>query len=147
MEHDVQRTASTTTLKEIWHKINNLYDSYAKSVGLNFTTILVLQLLFDSDEVYTQKELCEKLDLPKQLINSIMKTFWEQGYIELKEAKDRRNKKILVTDRGRQYALEVLKPLEDAETMVWDSFSVEEISILASILSKYVKSFESALKG
>jgi len=150
MDNDSQKVASA--LKETWHKMDSLYDFYAKSVGLNFTTILVLQLLFDSSDAcnaqktYTQKEVCEKLGLPKQLVNSIIKSLWEQGHVELKEAKDRRNKDIIVTDKGREYARRVLKPLENAETFAWNSFSVDEILNFAKTLEKYVETFEIILK-
>ena len=145
MDSDFQKSVSA--LKEIWYKVDSLYDYYAKSVGLNFTTILVLQLLRNSSRSYTQKEICEKLGLPKQFVNSIVKTFWEQGYVELKEAKDRRNKEIIVTDVGKEYAAGILNPLEDAETMVWNSFSAEEVKALAATMGKYVKAFENVLKS
>jgi len=146
MNNDFQKV-TPATLKEIWHKMDSLYVFYAKSVGLNFTTILVLQLLYDSADVYTQKEVCEKLSLPKQLVNSIIKSFWEQGYVELKEAKDRRNKKIIVTGKGMEYAAKVLKPLKDAESIIWDSLSAEELNTLAKIMEKQLKAYEGALKG
>jgi len=136
-----------SSLKETWHKIDNLYDLYAKSVGLNFASILILQLLHDSAKTYTQKDLCEKLGLPKQIVNSIMRSFWERGYVELKEAKDRRNKDIILTDAGVQYAVAVLQPLENAETTAWDSFSAEDVSYLAATMGKFVRAFKGALEG
>jgi DNA-binding MarR family transcriptional regulator len=145
MDNDSQKLISA--LKEMWYKMDSLYDLYAKSVGLNFPTILVLYLLCDSAETYTQKGLSEKLGLPKQFVNSIMKSFWEQGYVELKEAKDRRNKHIILTDKGKEYASSVLMPLEEAESIAWASFSAEEIKNLAKTTEKYNKAFEIALES
>jgi len=145
MDNDSQKTISALT--EMWHKMDSLYDLYAKSVGLNFPTILVLQILCGSAETHTQKEICEKLGLPKQFVNSIIKSFWEQGYVELKEAKDRRNKDIIVTDKGKEYALRVLKPLEAAEAVAWACFSAKEIKALARTTEKYIEAFEGALRS
>ena len=145
MENDLKKIAYSS-LKEAWHKMDNLYNFYAKSVGINFTIILVLQILFESEDVaYTQKELCDKLGLPKQLVNNIMKSFWEQGYVQLREAKDRRNKEIIVTDKGKSYAAKVLKPLEDAESDAWDCFSAEELANLAKTMEKFTTAFEGTL--
>ena len=145
MDKDYQKAVSS--MKEIWHKMDSLYNLYAKSMGINFTAVLVLQLLCDSGVVHTQKEICEKLALPKQLVNSIVKSLWEQGHVKLKEAKDRRNKEIIVTDKGERYILSILKPLEDAESAAWESFSAEEILSYVNTTERYVKAFGDALEG
>ena len=141
----MDRKALFVTLKEQGYKLDFLYNLYAKSVDLNFTSILVLQLLHDATEVYTQKDICEKLGLPKHLVNVIIKSFWEQGFVKLKEAKDRRNKEIIVTSKGKKYAISVLKPLEDIEFSVWDSLSDEELTTFVRAMERYVESFESVL--
>ena len=140
------KKALFSTLKEIWHRMDSQFELYAKSVGLNFTTVITLQFLYEATEVYTQKDICEKLGLPKQLVNSIIKSFWEQGFVKLKEAKDRRNKDIIVTDKGKEYAISVLKPLEDAEATAWENFTDEELTTFVRIMERYVVSFERELK-
>lgn len=126
---------------ETWHRIDSLFTLYAKSQGLNFTTMLVLELLCDSDVIYTQKDICEKLEMPKQFINSIITSFWEQGLVELKEAKDRRNKNIFLTKKGKEYAGENLRSLRDAENRAWECFTNEEVIAFVNAMEKYEKSF------
>ena len=126
--------------KTTFHKINNLYNFYAKTIGINLAAILLLEILSNADVPYSQKELCEQLGQPKQLINSIIKSFWEQGYVELKEAQDRRFKKVVLTDEGRRYAVSVIKPLQEAERAAWGCFSVEEIVDFSTTMGKYEKS-------
>jgi len=134
-----------SNLKETWHKINVLFELYAKSLDISFVSILVLWVLRNPDVVYTQKDICTKLGLPKQLVNAIIKSFWTSGYVELKEAKDRRNKEIIVTEKGHNFTEKVLKPLESAEVCVWDTLSPQETALLASALGKYVNALEDAL--
>jgi len=133
-------------LKSTLKKIDSLYDGYAKSVGLNYAAISILELLLENDKTYTQKDICEKLDLPKQFVHSIISGFYEQGYISFEEAKDRRNKIILVTDSGKDYAKSVLSPLNDAEEAAWSSLSSEELGYLDAILKDFCKAFSSALR-
>jgi len=143
MDNDSKRII--TELKETWHKMDGVYTLYAKSVGLNFTSILVLQFLSDFSQIFTQKDVCEKLELPKQFVNSIIKSLWEQGYVKLKEAKDRRNKDIIITESGKAYIQNVLKPLEDAEMAAWEDFSADEILSYAKTMEKYAQALENAL--
>ena len=140
------RKNTLSNLKKTWHKIDGLYDFYAKSVGLNFASIIILQLLSDSGETYTQKDLGEKLGLPKQFVNSVITSFWERGFVELMQARDRRNKEIIITDDGREYAAKILKPLEEAERAAWGCFSDEELAQLVDTLNRYTNAFNEAMK-
>jgi len=144
MNNESKRVISA--LKQTWHRVDILYNSYAKSVGLNFTTLMVLELVCDSDENLTQKDICEKLDLPKQLVNTIITSLWKQGYVKLKEATNRRNKNIFVTDEGKEYIASVCEPLEDVELAAWEGFSAEEIIIYADIMERYANAFENVLR-
>ena len=136
-----------TRFKEIWHRVDSLFNAYAKSKGLNFTSLIILEFLYDADGVYTQKDLCEKLGLPKQFVNAIIKSFWEQGHVELKEAKDRRNKNIILTASGREYAGGIMRCLRDAEDRAWECFADEEVMFFVGALEKYGKSYERILRG
>jgi len=138
--HDVRNR-----FKQVWYRIDNLFNQYAKKSGANLTTILVLDMLAEGNEPHTQKEICEQLMLPKQLVNIIIKTFWEQGYVELKEAKDRRNKKIHLTESGKVYAESILAPFQAAEERALGTFTDTELGIFAAALEKYEKAMEENL--
>ena len=135
-----------TRFKQVWYRIDNLISQYAKSVGISLTTLFVLELLAEDEELYTQKAICEKLMLPKQLVNTIIRAFWEQGYVELKEAKDRRNKEIFLTPKGREYADSILIPFHTADERAWDTFTDAELATFAAALEKYEQAMEKSLR-
>jgi DNA-binding MarR family transcriptional regulator len=139
--HDVR-----TRFKQAWYRIDGLYNQWAKNLGINITTLFVLELLAESDELYTQKNICEKLLLPKQFVNAIITSFWKQGYVELKEAHDRRNKNIHLTPKGRAYAESILKSFEAAEEHAWDSFTDTELADFTAALEKYEKAMMLRMK-
>jgi len=139
--HDVR-----ARFKQVWYRLDNVFSQYAKNAGVSLTTILVLDMLVDEKELYTQKEICEKLMLPKQLVNLTIKTFWEQGYVELKEAKDRRNKKIHLTESGKVYAESVLMPFQAADEHAWSTFTENELAAFTAALEKYEKAMEESLQ-
>ncbi|MCL2188589.1 MAG: MarR family transcriptional regulator [Defluviitaleaceae bacterium] len=134
-----------TRFKEIWHKIDIHYNRYARKMGINFTAMLVLELLCSAQASYTQTALCEQLALPKQIVNAIINTFREQGYVELREARDRRNKEIRLTEKGKSYALEISKPLDSADESAWKDFTDEEAAIFMRALEKYERALAERL--
>ncbi|MCL2377623.1 MAG: MarR family winged helix-turn-helix transcriptional regulator [Defluviitaleaceae bacterium] len=139
--HDVR-----TRFKQVWYRLDNLVGQYAKNMGINITTLFILELLAEEGELYTQKILCEKLMLPKQLVNSVIKVFWEQGYVELKEAKDRRHKNIGLTPKGKAYAESILTPFHSADERAWDTFTDAELITITGALEKYEKAMEENLR-
>jgi len=127
-----------------------MYNRYAKKRGINFTALLILELLYDAHHdstatPYTQKALCEQLLLPKQLVNGFINNFREDGYIELTEARDRRNKIIRLTDAGLAYVNTANAPMDAAEESAWETFSDEEIATFTAALEKYRQAIQVAL--
>jgi len=144
VDRKLQKVA-TKRLREIWLKYNAIHGLYAKSVGISAVASAVLECLSEPDTAYTQKGLCDMLLLPKQLVNSIIKGFWEQGLVELTEARDRRNKVIVLTGAGRAYCKKVITPIQDAEFAVWEEFTEDEIHTFIRLSEKHEKAFETAV--
>ena len=124
-------------VQKAWLDMDKTYNRYAKSFNLSMGTLFILELLYESEKIYNQKAISERLELPKQFVNSVMKYFLEQEYIELKESEDRRNKSIYLTERGKQFADLVLTPLNGMQATIWDSMTEEEIEILTNTIDKY----------
>jgi DNA-binding MarR family transcriptional regulator len=133
--------------KDVWYRLDNLIGQYAKQAGVSVTTLFVLELLLESDEPPTQKILCEKLFLPKQFVNSIIKSLWEAEYVELKEARDRRNKKVILTPKGNAYAHQILDPFNRADEQAWSGFSDEELMSFNEALVKYERAMDEWLQA
>jgi DNA-binding MarR family transcriptional regulator len=130
--------------KESWRRVDKMYDTYAKAVGLNFTEILILEILCEPGS-HTQKALCTKLGLPKQFINTIINSFREDSLVVLTEAKDRRNKEICLTEKGKLFTEKVLIPLQKMEESALENFTADELSYCTALSEKYEESFEGLL--
>lgn len=133
--------------RRAWHKVDDLFNAYTKSFGLSADALLILELLSESGESYTQKDLCDKLSLPKQLVNSIITSFWEREFVELKEAADRRSKKIILTDRGKIYADEAQKYIEYADSKAWEGFTDFQIAAFTAAMEKYEENLRNAIRA
>lgn len=130
-------------LSERFQSIDNLYDDYAKSVGLTFMSLLILEIIFATPENCTQKLICQQTRLPKQSVNTVIKSFLDQGYIDLKEdPSDRRNKKIRLSEAGRTYAKNIIETMWNAEQLAMEKMTLEQRNMLVELIGLYEKNFK-----
>ena len=67
----------------------------------------------------TQKKICICTGLTKQTVNSVIRTLKEDGYIELASGcEDRREKQIILTEKGIAYSGELIASLREMEHRV-----------------------------
>ena len=95
---------------------NKSYEEFAKSIGLTYSRLLLLDVIYTNPDACTQSYLCERAMLPKQTVNTIVTGFIEQGIVELREnPADRRSKHIAMTDYGRTYIDGIIPAIKRAE--------------------------------
>jgi DNA-binding MarR family transcriptional regulator len=100
----------------LYREFNLEYEYYAKSVGMTYSSLLVLCIIYDHPEDCTQKTICDENFLPKQTVHQIITSLYKQGIIKLVEVEsDRRYKTIHLTDSGLEYANGMIPKIKDAE--------------------------------
>ena len=66
--------------------------------------------------------------IPKQTVNTILKEFSANGYIELlTDKEDKRNKLITLTPKGHAYAEKIIEALHKRELFAIDRMGLENI--------------------
>lgn len=129
------------------HEWNSSYEDYAKSVGLNFTCLSILTVIYETENC-TQKMLCEQCFLPKQTVNTAVTAFYKKGWIRMREMpKDRRNKTIHFTEEGRQETERILHKVRESELVAMDGLSEEEQNLLISLTRRYVTACKKTMTG
>lgn len=137
----------TSMFMDSLRSIERLYDEYAKSVGLTYLSLGVLTMLYETPKGCTQKAICEKTHLPKQSVNVIIRSFWEKGYVEMREQdSDRRNKTILLSASGKKYAKRIVGKLTQVEDEVISQLSYEQRQELIDLVRKLQAGLENSLK-
>lgn len=127
--------------------IEKLYDEYAKLAGLTYFSFLVLNAIYEAPGGCTQKILCEKTHLPKQSVNVIIHSFWEKGYVEMKEQdSDRRNKTIQFSASGREYAEQIVGNLLKSEAKVVSQFSHKQQQVIIDLMQKWEIGLRESIK-
>lgn len=111
---------------DCWFAVNEFYEQWAKSRGLTVNSLFVLYTV-NALESPDQSEICRRLFLPKQTVNSILNLFEKSGYLlrRRKEA-DARNKEIVITEKGKEYAGKILSELYGLEEAAISSMDIEE---------------------
>ena len=129
----------------IMQGIERVYENYAKSVGLTYMSLTVLEIISYNETPPTQKEICERSHYNKQIVNSIIKGFTDKGYLEFREVEsDRRNKQVLLTDSGKAYADEILSPLWEIEQKAVTVLSDKEREKLLDMLERCFDAYRTA---
>lgn len=102
----------------VWGQANGIYSSWAASKGVNYYLMLVLYAL-EGQKAMTQKKICICTGLTKQTVNSVIRSLKEEGYIELASgSQDRREKQIILTEKGIAYSDELISSLREMEHRV-----------------------------
>lgn len=119
-------------------KIDEAYEKYAKAKGMTYVSLVVLEEIYEVGDTCTQKQITHDTHYPKQTVNLVVKSFWENGYIELKEIpSDRRNKHIVLTQEGRKRCEEVIVPLLKKEEAAISGMGKNESEELIRLLELY----------
>lgn len=110
---------------------------------LTVNELFVLDILWFAPEGCTQKEICDRLSANKQTINAVVSRFNKQGYVSYKEvAKDRRNKRIFLTEFGKAYAKDIIPPAADAENLAMADMPIEKIAELINLTTTFTENME-----
>lgn len=108
-------SADEAKLWGVWGQANGLYSSWAASKNINYYLLFVLYAL-EGQEAMTQKKICTCTGLTKQTVNSVIRSLKENGYVRLAPGReDRREKQIILTEKGIAYSHELLAPLRELE--------------------------------
>ena len=134
-------------LIEQFQNMDNAYEAYAKSRGLTYLSLMVLDEIYDFGDGCTQKQISEDTHYPKQSINLVVKTFLEDGIVELRELpKNRKNKGITLTDKGRQLCDDIIVPLLRQEETAMLEMGEKESSELLRLVELYGNAYCKLIK-
>lgn len=131
---------------EQWQGLDLIYEDYARSVGLPYTTLYILTMIKKTPDC-TQKKIREKTFLPKQTVNSVVTGFYKKGYVALRELpEDRRNKTIHLTAKGKAWADKIVPQIHKAEVAAMASLPEAEREQLITAIRHYGEAFRKAMK-
>ena len=127
----------------LWREENAVYDDWAREQGLSSNSALILYTLYEEKENCTQKSISQMWSIPKQTVNTILKEFSANGYIELSaDKKDKRNKLIMLTPKGNAYAGKIVESLRKRELFAIDRMGLENITRMNDVTELFISLFK-----
>lgn len=120
---------------------DSIYHSVAVKYGLSDTTMWVLYIVSEPNKIYTQQELCRQCFCAKQTINTAIRNLVKNGYVLLEMIPGTRNqKKVILTDKGKELAQNTTALLRQAETKAYAKFSEEELEAYLEMTTRLTAS-------
>lgn len=134
-------------LIEQFQNMDNAYEAYAKSKGLTYLSLMVLDVIYALGDGCTQKQISEDTHYPKQSINLVVKAFLEDGIVELRELpENRKNKGITLTEKGRRLCDDVIVPLLRQEEAAMHEMGEKESAELLRLVELYGNAYCGLIK-
>lgn len=127
-------------------KVQGLKNQSFKEMKANGIKSAIFLFLIYEDKI-TQAMIVERMAVAKQTINNVIIELCEKEYIKkISDQDDKRVKILVLTEKGKIYADEFLKPLIEFNEKLYDKLGEEKInqmtkdfSDLAEILCKFNK--------
>jgi len=128
-------------------ELNSLYRAAASKAGISDGEVCIWSTLLNSDEEYSQQDLCDLLFLPKQTVNSIVSNLIKRGFVYLEHVPGTRNRKVIrLSEEGRAYGDEKVMWIFRAEQEAMEGTDPQEVQATISMLEKYIERLREKLE-
>lgn len=120
-------------------ELNSIYHSAASKSGISDGEICIWSALLNSEEEYSQQDLCDLLFLPKQTVNSIVSNLIKKGFVFLEHVPGTRNRKVIrLSEAGQAYGKEKVMWIFQAEQEAMEGSDPQEVQSTIFMLEKYI---------
>lgn len=134
--------AQITLYNKLIKEMDDLYRVYAKNCNLSETAFWILYCIREREEAFTQREICEYWFYTPQTVNSALKNMTEEGLLILRaEEGNRKNKRIYLTEKGKEIVERIVEPLMDAERRALAAIGEQETEAFLRTMKKHTELF------
>ena len=127
-------------LNAMLSEIDNIYQTLLKVNNVSESEYIVMFAISELGEGCSQKDISENGYASKKTINSTIKKFEKDGYIELRPAKYP-SMQIFLTEKGRKFMIDNIIPILKVESDVLDDVTEEEFIALENCYKKHLGAF------
>ena len=130
-----------------WAKSTALYTKAASVLGIGYPEMMVLYAL-DTIGTLTQKQIAENFGMQKQTVHTVVSALQKKGYLLLEASEgDKREKQIVLTKGGQEYARRIIAPLRKAEDKIYRTIGNDRLQAMCETLDLFNLLFERELSG
>lgn len=140
--------AQIVLYNQLIKEMDDLYRVYAKNCNLSETAFWILYCIRErEEEAFTQREICEYWFYTPQTVNSALKNMTEEGLLILRaEEGNRKNKRIYLTEKGKEIVEKIVVPLMDAERRALAAIGEQETEEFLRAMKKHTELFRGEIE-
>lgn len=114
-----------------------IYHNAAVKYNLSDTAMWILYVIADETKEYSQLDLCRISFFAKQTINTAINSLVNKGFVILENADgSRKQKKIILTNQGKEYAKQTTDNIHIAEERAYKHFNNNELNSYLEMTTK-----------
>ena len=130
-----------------WAKSAALYTKAASVLGVGYPEMMVLYALETMGKL-TQKQIAVNFGMQKQTVHTVVSALQKKGYLLLEPSEeDKREKRIVLTESGQEYAHRIIAPLRKAEDKIYKTIGNERLQVMCETLDLFNLLFKRELSG
>ena len=141
---DTQRLSEIRRINFLASEMDSLYHQASLRLGISDSVSITLYTIQDRGENCLLSDVYKSSGVSRQTINSAIRKLEADGMLSLAPYAGR-SKKIVLTDKGRDFIRQTVAKLLEAETRAFDGWSEEEIKTYIGLMGKYTESLRKQL--
>lgn len=132
-------------LNYLCSEIDSLYHQSSLKLGISDSVSIVLYTIYDLGNECLLSDIYKNSGISKQTINSAVRCLEKDNIICLKQH-DRRSKKVILSEKGKQFVNTTAARLYRAELDALKDWSDEEIRTYIKLTEKYLECFKQQIE-
>lgn len=141
-EHEMEPIKKINYLSS---EIDALYHQASLKLGISDSVSIVLYTVYDAGGSCPLSDIYKKSGISKQTVNSAIRGLETDGILYL-EKYTGREKQVILTDKGKDFAKETVGKLYEAEIRSFDTWSAEELKLYLSLMEKHIQCFREQIE-
>ena len=143
---DSQKRALIRRINYLASEMQALYHQSSLKLGISNSISIVLYTIYDTGDSCPLSDIYKKSGISKQTIHSAIRALEADGIVAL-ERDTGRSKRVLLTERGREYVQKTAARLYEAEIRAFDSWSEEEVDTYIRLMEQYTACFRRQIEA
>ncbi len=128
------------SFSRLYKELDDLYHEIALKLEISDSAFTILYVLCKQGDGCLQKDICQQSYCSKQTINSSIRKLTQKGFLYLTPGQGR-DKHIHLTEAGKAFVNDKIKPIIQIEDSSFSCLSPEERQTLLQLTQKFVNVF------
>lgn len=142
---DQKRRTQIHRINYLTSEMESFYHQASLKLGVSDSVSMVLYTIYDTGESCLLSDIYKKTGISKQTINSAIRTLEASDILYLAPYTGRA-KKVILTQKGKDYIQKTAAKIYQAEIRAFDTWSEEEINTYMELMEKYADCFRQQIE-